>query len=147
MPLKGFIGDWQSIEPIVSEFKKKNISFKPSYSSREILFSYELKTNDLNLKHDPRVRLLSATEFEKWNEANTEYMRELHLPDELTLEQKASSFKKGFAKACMFHMLRDCVERFKHRKNILFTGEEDTAAIKLYESMGYRRIGFFALVL
>ncbi len=38
---------------------------------------------------------MKGSEFEKWNLANTEYMRELHLPDDLTLDQKEASFKKG----------------------------------------------------
>ncbi len=32
-------------------------------------------------------------------------------------------------------------------KNILFTGETDLPAQKLYESMGYKRIGPFAVIL
>jgi len=55
--------------------------------------------------------------------------------------------KKGFAKAAMFHMLKDCRDLYHHRKSILFTGETDFPAQKLYESMGYKRIGSFALVL
>jgi len=55
--------------------------------------------------------------------------------------------QKGFAKAIMFHMLKDCRDLHGHKKNILFTGESDIPAQKLYESMGYQRIGFFALIL
>jgi len=58
------------------------------------------------------------------------------------------SFRKmGFGKATMFHMLKDCRDLHGHRKSILFTGETDLAARRLYESMGYKPIGSFALIL
>lgn len=55
--------------------------------------------------------------------------------------------QRGLAKATMFHMLRDCLDIHGHAKSVLFTGERDLPAQKLYESMGYSRVGFFALVL
>ncbi len=55
--------------------------------------------------------------------------------------------QKGFAKRVMFHMLKDCRDLHGHTKNILFTGETDIPAQKLYESMGYSSIGSFALIL
>lgn len=55
--------------------------------------------------------------------------------------------QRGLAKALMIHMLRDCRDTHGHTKSILFTGETDYPAQKLYESIGYRRIGYFALVL
>lgn len=55
--------------------------------------------------------------------------------------------KKGLAKATMFHMLKDCFDSHGHSKSILFTGETDIPAQKLYESIGYSRIGHFALIL
>ncbi len=54
--------------------------------------------------------------------------------------------KKGLAKATMFHMLYDCLHTHGHRKSILFTGETDIPAQKLYESMGYKKVGSFALI-
>ena len=47
----------------------------------------------------------------------------------------------------MSHLLKDCRDLHGHNKNILFTGEADIAAQKLYESLGYKRIGSFALIL
>jgi len=55
--------------------------------------------------------------------------------------------KKGYSKATMFHMLKDCLELHHHKKSILFTAQNDIPAQKLYESMGYFKIGFFALIL
>ncbi len=55
--------------------------------------------------------------------------------------------QRGLAKATMFHMLKDCRDLHGHIKSVLFTGETDLAAQKLYESMGYRKIGDFALIL
>jgi predicted GNAT family acetyltransferase len=55
--------------------------------------------------------------------------------------------KKGYARAAMFHMLKDCRDLHGHRKSILFTGEADIPAQRLYESMGYLRTGSFALIL
>lgn len=189
--LKGFIGDWLSIEPVVKLHRHQNPSYEPSYESKEILYSYELKSDDLKLQHDPRVRFLEEPDFEQWLMFSKAFMTELSLPDELNDEQKRSDFlnqikkqvswglfdqgtlisrvalnskgekvgqvggvftppkhrQKGFAKAAMFHMLRDCRDLHRHTKNILFTGETDIPAQKLYESMSYQRIGSFALVL
>jgi len=54
--------------------------------------------------------------------------------------------QKGYSKALMRHLLLDCREIHGHRKSILFTGEADIAAQKLYESVGYERVGYFALI-
>ena len=59
---------------------------------------------------------------------------------------KSKLRQKGYGKAICLHMLKDCIEIHGHTKNILFTGEEDIPAQKLYESIGYERIGFFALI-
>jgi len=55
--------------------------------------------------------------------------------------------QRGYAKATMFHMLKDCRDLHGHRKSLLFTGRTDIPAQKLYESMGYKRIGDYALVM
>lgn len=55
--------------------------------------------------------------------------------------------QQGLSKAAMLHMLKDCHDLHKNSKSILFTGENDLAAQKLYESIGYERIGHFALIL
>lgn len=189
--LKGFIGDWNSVEPVYRLFKERTPSYSPSYESKEILYSYELKESDTKIKHDSRVRFLELRDFPQWYEFSKAYMAELSLPDELSMEQKRKDFEsqiankvwwglfdseklisrtalnskgekigqvggvftpkefrqKGFAKAVMFHMLKDCRDLHGHNKSILFTGETDFPAQKLYESMGYSRIGSFALVL
>lgn len=191
LELKGFIGDWNSVEPPLKLYRQQNPNYLPTYESKEILYSYPLKSDDLKLKHDLRVRFLEDRDFLQWLTFSKAYMTELHLPDELTDDQKRSDFlkqiknqiwwglfdgetllsrvalnskgekigqvggvftppqlrQKGFAKAAMFHMLKDCRDLHGHTKNILFTGETDFPAQKLYESMGYQRIGSFALVL
>lgn len=55
--------------------------------------------------------------------------------------------RRGLSKATMLHMLCDCRDIHRHRKNILFTGEADLPAQALYESIRYERIGSFALIL
>lgn len=191
VPIKGFIGDWSSVEPVYRLFKERTPSYSPSYESKEILYSYELNGSDTKIKHDSRVRFLELHDFSQWHEFSKAYMSELSLPDELSIEQKRKDFEsqiadkiwwglfdgeklisrtalnskgekigqvggvftprefrqKGFAKAVMLHMLKDCRDLHGHKKNILFTGETDFPAQKLYESMGYSRIGYFALVL
>lgn len=47
----------------------------------------------------------------------------------------------------MLRMLKDCRDDHRLRKSILFTGETDFPAQKIYESIGYHRIGLFALIL
>ncbi len=54
---------------------------------------------------------------------------------------------RGYSKATMLHLLKDCRDLHGHTKSILFTGETDIPAQKLYESIGYERIGNFALIL
>lgn len=189
--LRGFIGDWESVEPVWNRFKLANSDYKPSYESKEILYSYELRKTDSKLVHDPRVRLVERSDYTQWREHSDAYMSELHLPNELTDDQARRSFdeqidekswwglfdgkqllsraalnskgdkvgqvggvftpkryrQKGYAKATMFHMLTDCRDLHGHSKSILFTGETDVPAQKLYESMGYQRIGYFAVIL
>jgi GNAT superfamily N-acetyltransferase len=191
IPLKGFIGDWKSMEPIYQLFRKKNPHYQPSYESKEILYSYQLNNEDVSLKHDPRVRFLRAEDFEQWDQFSKAYMEELNLPEDLDLEKRKKDYearilekvwwglfdgdqllsktalnskgekigqvggvftpkpfrKRGYSKATMLHMLKDCRDLHGHKKSILFTGEEDIPAQKLYESIGYKRIGSFALIL
>lgn len=54
--------------------------------------------------------------------------------------------RKGYARATMLHLMKDCRDVHGHRKSLLFTGEVDVAAIGLYESLGYRSVGSFALI-
>ncbi|MFK8138162.1 MAG: GNAT family N-acetyltransferase [Bdellovibrionales bacterium] len=54
--------------------------------------------------------------------------------------------RKGLSRSTMLHMLKDCRDDLNHRKSILFTGEKDLPAQKLYDSIGYERIGSFALI-
>ncbi len=189
--LKGFIGDWPSIEPILTLYRKLHPDYAPAYESKEILYSYQLNPTDQKLQHDHRVRFLEERDFPQWLVFSKAYMAELSIPDELSDEQKRSDFAKqiknqvwwglfqgdslqsrvalnskgesvgqvggvytppnlrqrGLAKAAMFHMLKDCRDLHHHTKSILFTGETDLPAQKLYQSMGYKRIGSFALVL
>jgi predicted GNAT family acetyltransferase len=191
VPLKGFIGAWDSVAPIWMRFKKAYSDYTPSYESKEILYSYILSSDDPKLRHDARVRFLEEADFEQWLQFSISYMAELGLPDGATTNQKRDTFiqmvrdrlwwglfsgstllsrtalnskgttvgqvggvftpqqyrQKGLAKATMFHMLKDCRDLHGHTKNILFTGESDIAAQKLYESMGYQRIGSFELIL
>jgi GNAT superfamily N-acetyltransferase len=191
IPLKGFIGEWKSVAPIYQLFRTKNPQYHPSYESKEILYSYELRKEDSSLKHDSRVRFLQAEDFEQWDQLGRAYLDELKLPDDLGVEKKKRDYqarvlekvwwglfdgsqlisktalnskgenigqvggvftpkpyrKKGFSKATMLHMLKDCRDLHGHKKSILFTGEEDIPAQKLYESIGYKRIGSFALIL
>ncbi len=190
-PIKGFIGDWSSVSPVLNRFKEINGSFKPSYESKEILYKYDLKRNDSSLVHDQRVRLLKNSDFLIWNPLSLAYLKELGLKDDLSEAQRKMDFdertkakvwwglfegeelrsisalnscresvgqvggvftpkslrRKGYSRSTMRHMLKDCIDIHKHRKNILFTGEEDIPAQKLYESLGYQNIGYFALIL
>ena len=55
--------------------------------------------------------------------------------------------KRGLAKKTIIHLLKDCQLIHQHHKSILFTGETDIPAQKLYESIGYTKIGYFGLIL
>lgn len=189
--LKGFVGDWGSVEPAYRLFKERNPSFVASYESKEILYSKRLYAGDPGMMRDARVRLLSATDFPRWIELRRAFLLELGLPNDGSDQEMRSDFEhgvasgcwwglfegeelcattalnstgeaigqvggvftlkqfrqRGLAKALMIHMLRDCRDTHGHTKSILFTGETDYPAQKLYESIGYRRIGYFALVL
>lgn len=189
--LRGFIGDWTTLEPIIKLFKERNPDYTPTYESKEILYSYLLGLGDPFVQHDPRVRIVTPGDVAQWVKATDEYNAELSLPDELSIDEKQRDFhrlvrtrtawglfegdtllsraalnsrgekigqvggvftspthrQQGLARATMFHMLKDCRDIHGHTKNILFTGLNDLAAQKLYESMGYSRIGYFALML
>jgi predicted GNAT family acetyltransferase len=55
--------------------------------------------------------------------------------------------KKGLAKAVMRLLIQDCRKRLGFDKLILFTGEDNTAARRLYESLGFEAAGSFGLLL
>jgi ribosomal protein S18 acetylase RimI-like enzyme len=189
--LKGFIGEWDSVEPVYKYFQKIKPCYKPIYESQEILYSYEFKLNDAYLFYDQRVRLLNKSDFNQWLEQDKAYMYELNIPDDLELKQKKVDFerrvlsqslwgmfdgsnlvsqvglnskgerigqiggvftppkfrRKGYAKTIMSHVLKDCRDLHGHNKSILFTGKTDVPAQKLYESIGYKQVGLFALIL
>ncbi len=54
--------------------------------------------------------------------------------------------KKGFARAVMRQLIRDSLRVHRIRKLIIFTGENNLAARKLYESLGVHPIGYYALM-
>jgi predicted GNAT family acetyltransferase len=171
--------------------RHEDSAHKPSYESRDILYSYRLRPDDPKLVHDERVRLVEEADFDQWLAFSAGYLTELGLPDDATTERQRETFlqsvrdrlewglfsgktlmsrtglnskgttvgqvggvftpkpyrQRGYAKATMFHMLKDCRDLHGHRKSVLFTGEEDIPAQRLYESMGYARIGAFLLIL
>lgn len=53
---------------------------------------------------------------------------------------------KGFAKELICQLLRDGKINKNMNKVVLFTGEDNIAAIRLYENMGFKQIGYFALL-
>ena len=55
--------------------------------------------------------------------------------------------RKGLAKAVMRLLIEDCRKRLGFEKLVLFTGEDNTAARKLYESLGFQVAGAFGLLL
>jgi predicted GNAT family acetyltransferase len=55
--------------------------------------------------------------------------------------------RKGLAKAVMRLLIEDCRKRLRFEKLILFTGEDNTSARKLYQSLGFEEAGGFGLLL
>jgi predicted GNAT family acetyltransferase len=55
--------------------------------------------------------------------------------------------KKGFARAAMELLIEDSREHHRFEKLILFTGEENQGARRLYESLGFELDGAFGLLL
>lgn len=53
--------------------------------------------------------------------------------------------RHGFSKALLQHLMRDCRTVHGLRKLIIFTGEENIPARRLYESLKVRRVGEFAM--
>jgi len=54
---------------------------------------------------------------------------------------------QGVAKAVMRLLIADCSKRLGFDKLVLFTGEDNTAARTLYESLGFQAVGAFGLLL
>jgi predicted GNAT family acetyltransferase len=54
--------------------------------------------------------------------------------------------RKGLARAVMLALSEDAKTRLGMKKLILFTGEHNTAARRLYESLGFTQIGHFGLL-
>ena len=55
--------------------------------------------------------------------------------------------KKGLARAAMELLIEECREYHQFAKLILFTGEENLSARRLYESLGFELAGAFGLLL
>lgn len=54
--------------------------------------------------------------------------------------------KKGYSKAVIHKLLSDIKEIHNIRKLIIFTGENNLSAQKLYQSIGVKQVGHFALL-
>jgi predicted GNAT family acetyltransferase len=54
--------------------------------------------------------------------------------------------RRGLARSAMLLLLNDSKNRHHLKKIILFTGEQNFAATKLYESLGFTAIGHFGLL-
>lgn len=52
---------------------------------------------------------------------------------------------QGLSKRVMRQMLRDCKEVHGLERMILFTGEQNVAAQRVYEGLGFERIGYFGI--
>jgi hypothetical protein len=57
-----------------------------------------------------------------------------------------SSRQRGYCKSVMKQLLLDAKELHKIRKMIIFTGDKNFPAQKLYKSLGVLQIGYFALL-
>lgn len=55
--------------------------------------------------------------------------------------------KRGYSKAVMNQILRDAKELHSIRKLIIFTGDNNLPAQKLYLSLGVEQVGYFALLI
>jgi len=55
--------------------------------------------------------------------------------------------RKGLSRAVMQSLIEDCRTRLGFEKVVLFTGEDNTAARRLYESLGFEVAGAFGLLL
>lgn len=53
---------------------------------------------------------------------------------------------QGLAKALMRQLMRDAKERHEIRKLMIFTDERNQAARKVYESLGAKQVGYFAIL-
>lgn len=54
--------------------------------------------------------------------------------------------RKGYSKAVVQHLFNDCKTVHRLRKLIIFTGETNISARKVYESLGVNQIGYFGLL-
>lgn len=60
---------------------------------------------------------------------------------------KPSFRQRGYSKSVMQQLLLDAKELHRIRKLIIFTGENNFPAQKLYKSLGVSQVGYFALLL
>jgi ribosomal protein S18 acetylase RimI-like enzyme len=55
--------------------------------------------------------------------------------------------RKGLSRTVMQLLIEDCAKRLHFEKLVLFTGEDNMPARKLYESLGFEPVGAFGLLL
>lgn len=55
--------------------------------------------------------------------------------------------RKGYAKTCMIQIMNDSKTIHRDRDLVLFTPENNKSARKLYEKLGFKKIGYFGVVI
>ncbi len=192
--ITGVVGDWPTAEALWG-LVCADPRFEPNVSIKDVLFSLPLTRSDgPHSSMAPRAlnaRALNPDDFEQWAPLNAAYLAELHLPLQLTSEERRKEFesraraqlwwgafdadrlvaiaglnavyghlgqvggvysppedrRKGFARAVMARLISDSRTRHHFQRLVLFTGEDNIGARRLYESLGFQAGGSFALFL
>jgi RimJ/RimL family protein N-acetyltransferase len=189
----GVIGDWPTADALW-RLACSDPRLEPTQTEKDVLFSLALHAGPLAIAPSggsPFVRELVPADFEHWEPLNTAYLAELHLPLELTPQQRRDEFessarahrwwgafdgdrlvaiaglnaayghvgqvggvycrpeerRKGLSAAVMRRLIGDSRTRHRFERLVLFTGDGNIGARRLYESLGFQAGGAFGILL
>ena len=74
-----FVGDWDSVVPVLKLYTQANPDFKCDLNSGDILYRFTFNETD-NTKHHSQVRLLTFDDYEVWSVVQDEFRAEIGAP-------------------------------------------------------------------
>jgi predicted GNAT family acetyltransferase len=188
IPIRGVLGEWTVTKALRDLLCREGLAL--TFESKEIMYRVDLR----GALPAPRagaaaVRLLTPDDHAQWEALTGDFLREVGLPLQGTVEQRKAAFERsvtlshwwgafevsrlvslvgitamhhtiaqiggvftvparrrgGLSRDVMAAVMRDAHGLQGLERLFLFTGEENVAARKMYESLGFESFGHFGL--
>jgi GNAT superfamily N-acetyltransferase len=90
IPLKGVVGNWEFCSRFWEYLKNKKVIRKEIFKSKEILYTLDLKTQ--NVSDQSNVRLLTENDYDQWKPLRLAYLKEMGIPHDHSDKQLLELF-------------------------------------------------------